>query len=128
MEVGASHQPQRQISVTPMIDVVLVLLVVFMLAMQFFAFIPVNVPPPEAPAGQYAKPQVVLELRADGSYALNGTVIALSALPSRLRTLYGDGGRHILYVRAAPTRKYWEVIEAVDVAKGAGVPVIGYMP
>jgi biopolymer transport protein ExbD len=128
MDVGTSHQLQRQISVTPMIDVVLVLLVVFMLAMQFFAFIPVNVPPPESAARHRADPQVVLELRADGSYALNGMVVVLSALPGRLRTLYGDGGRRILYVRAAPTRKYWEVIEAVDVAKGAGVPVIGYMP
>ena len=96
MDVGASYQPHRQISVTPMIDVVLVLLVVFMLAMQFFAFIPVNVPPPDPSTSQRPEPQVVLELRADGSYALNGTVVALSALPSRLRTLYADEGRRIL--------------------------------
>ena len=103
MELGPRHETHRQISVTPMIDVVLVLLVVFMVAMQFFAFIPVNVPPPEASGGGEEKPQVVLELRADGSYALNGTAITLSALPSRLRTLYGDGaGRSCTCARRRP--------------------------
>ena len=128
MHVGPQYQTQRHINVTPMIDVLFVLFVVFMMAMRFFAFIPVNVPPPADSKSQDARPQVVLDLRADGSYALNSSPITLAALPSRLRTLYGSGARQVLYVRAAPQRKYWEVIRAVDLAKGAGVPVIGYMP
>jgi biopolymer transport protein ExbD len=119
---------RRDINVTPMIDVMLVLLVVFMVAMQFVIYLEVQVPPPATDDIGNPRPQVVVELRADGSYALNGSLLSLRSLAPRLRTLYGTGERHVLYVRAAPTRLYREVIEVVDIARGAGVPVIGYMP
>jgi biopolymer transport protein TolR len=109
------------INVTPMIDVLLVLLVVLMLSMQFRALLPVNVP---APADQTrpgrATPQLVLELKEDGSYAINGTVTAFEALPTRLHSLTEGGKRNLIFVRAAPRRPYREVIRAVDLAKGAG--------
>jgi biopolymer transport protein TolR len=117
------------INVTPMIDVLLVLLVVFMLSMQFRTLLPVNVPPPaEQTRPGRAKPQVVLELKDDGSYAINGTVTALEALPTRLQALTEGGTRRLIFVRAAPRRAYREVIRAVDLAKGAGFQIVGYMP
>ena len=117
------------INVTPMIDVLLVLLVVFMISIQFRALLSVNVPPPpdQSKPGR-ATPQVVLELKEDGSYAINGTVTALETLSARLRGLTEGGKRDLIFVRAAPRRPYREVIRAVDLAKGAGFKVVGYMP
>jgi len=117
------------INVTPMIDVLLVLLVVFMISIQFRSLLSVNVPPPadQSRAGRTA-PQVVLELKEDGSYAINGTITAIEALPTRLEELAEGGKRNVIFVRAAPRRPYREVIRAVDLAKGAGFQIIGYMP
>jgi len=117
------------INVTPMIDVLLVLLVVFILSMQLRSIPPVNVPPPPAntrPVNTVA--HVVLELRADGSYAINGTAIPLSGLNARLRKLTAGGQRQLILVRAERGRRYGEVVRAVDLAKGAGWKVVGYMP
>jgi len=117
------------INVTPMIDVLLVLLVVFMISVQFRSLLSVNVPPPadQSKAGG-AAPQVVLELKDDGSYAVNGTVTAIETLPARLQELAEGGKRNLIFVRAAPRRPYREVIRAVDLAKGAGFQIVGYMP
>lgn len=117
------------INVTPMIDVLLVLLVVFMLSMQFRTLLPVNVPPPSYPSqSDHTAPQVVLELKEDGSYAINGTVTPLEALSARLTELTAGGKRNLIFVRAAPRRPYRDVIRAVDFAKGAGFGTVGYMP
>jgi len=117
------------INVTPMIDVLLVLLVVFMISVQFRSLLPVNVPPPaEQSKPGPTTPQVVLELKEDGSYAINGTITADETLPARLRELVAGGKRSLIFVRAAPRRPYRDVIRAVDLAKGAGFEIVGYMP
>ena len=117
------------INVTPMIDVLLVLLVVFMISVQFRSVLSVNVPPPpdhskRGPAG----PQLVLELTEDGSYAVGGSETPLGALPDRLRELNGNGQRTLIFVRAAARRPYRDVVQAVDLARGAGFEIVGYMP
>ena len=116
------------INVTPMIDVLLVLLVVFMLSVQLRSLLPLNVPPPadKSKAGRPSS-QVVLEVREDGSYAINGRVTPLDALSPRLTELAASG-RNLIFVRVAPKRPYRDVIRAVDLAKGAGFGIIGYMP
>ena len=128
MRFGAPRDVAGQINVTPMIDVLLVLLVIFMLAIQIRMILPVQVPAPADEDQRPGSPQVVLDLKADGSYAINQSAVAFPDLATRLRELYGDGKRKVLYVRAAPQRRYREVIEAIDIARGAGVPVVGYMP
>ena len=117
------------INVTPMIDVLLVLLVVFMISVQFRSLLPLNVPPPaDRSKPGPSSPQVVLELKEDGSFAINGTVTAVEALSARLHELTEDGKRDLIFVRAPPRRPYRDVIRAVDLAKGAGFGIIGYMP
>ena len=118
-----------EMNVTPMIDVLLVLLVVFMLSMQFRSILPVNVPPPaNRTRGGGPMRQLVLELREDGSYAINSAVTAPAALPARLHELSENGRRNVIFVRAAPRRLYGEVVHAVDLARGAGFEIVGYMP
>ena len=129
MSAGTAGGVKASPNVTPMIDVLLVLLVVFMLSVQLRRILRVNVPPPaEETRHANPSPQVVLELKRDGSYAINGAVVAIADLGPRLRELTDGGKRLLLFVRAAPGRRYGEVIEAVDLARGAGWQVIGYMP
>jgi len=117
------------INVTPMIDVLLVLLVVFMISVQFRSLLPLNVPPPaDGSRPGPSSPQVVLELKEDGSFAINGTVTAVEVLSARLHELTEGGKRNLIFVRAAPRRPYRDVIRAVDLAKGAGFGIVGYMP
>ena len=117
---------KSEINVTPMIDVLLVLLVVFMISIQFRTLLSVNVPPPPEHARARGAPQLVLEIQDDGSYAINGSAIDTAGLPARLHEL--AEGRNLIFVRAAPRRPYREVVRAVDLAKGAGFRVVGYMP
>ena len=117
------------INVTPMIDVLLVLLVVFMISVQFRSLLPVNIPPPpdQSKPGR-PSPQVVLDLKEDGSYAINGTLTPHESLAARLRELVAGGHRNLIFIHSAPHRPYRDVIHAVDLAKGAGFEVVGYMP
>jgi biopolymer transport protein TolR len=127
MQIGTHGGAEREINVTPMIDVLLVLLVIFMLAQQFRRMVPVNVPPPATRAAG-ATPQIVLELRSDRSYAINGSVVDKTRLGERLAAAFADRPFKLLYVRTAAGWRYGEVIEAADIARGAGVQVLGYMP
>src|SRR6059036_2297090 len=86
MAFGSQQGLNPDINVTPMIDVLLVLLVIFMLSVQLRAILAVNVPPPADPVKQPSPaPQVVLDLREDGSYAINGAPIAVGHLKERLQ-------------------------------------------
>jgi biopolymer transport protein ExbD len=117
------------INVTPMIDVLLVLFVVFLLAQHVRHVMPVQLPPPRLAESTGTVPrQIVLQLREDGSYAINQRPVPLGLLGRRLGELYADRPVKLLFVQAAPTRRYGEVIDAVDLARGAGVQVIGYAP
>jgi biopolymer transport protein TolR len=117
-----------EINVAPMIDVLLVLLIVFMLSMTIWRFIPVNVPPPHPVAGRPQEPPIVLDLQPDHQFAINGRVVPKAELKSRLVELYANQRRSLLFIRAAGTWRYGEMIEATDIARGAGVQVIGYTP
>jgi len=115
------------INVTPMIDVLLVLLVIFMLIPQKRTLFPVNIPPERGPSGKQP-PQIVLELGADHSYAINGLRAAKEQLGQRLKQIYAGRPQKLLFIQTGPGWRYGEVIEAVDIARGAGVEVIGYVP
>ena len=116
-----------EINVTPMIDVLLVLLVIFMLVPRKRGVFDVNIPPDRGVSGTHL-PQIVLELRADRSYAINGATIDKEELKQRLAEIYAERPLKLLFVRTEPGWRYGEVIEAADIGRGAGVQVIGYVP
>lgn len=125
-EGGLSHD----INVTPMIDVLLVLLIIFMITQPLSRrAYDVQVPPEQKQQQQQQRSdQIVLELRADGSYAINNRPYALSQLDGAFHQIYDQRPAKLLFIKAAPTRKYAEVVEAMDIARGAGVQVIGFTP
>lgn len=128
---GSNRQGlQRDVNVVPMIDILLVLLVIFMLLQEGRKVIHLQLPPVSRAGipGPQVPPQIVLELRGDGSYAINGSLVAKAVLGRRLRELYLERPVKLLFVQAAPGRRFEEVVEAADIAKGAGVQVIGLVP
>lgn len=127
---GSEGGLNADINITPMIDVLLVLLIIFMITqpMSRRAF---DVQTPEQRQQQQRQQQssqIVLELRPDGSYAINNQPYQLSQLPAALYQVYEGRPAKLLFIKAAPNRKYAEVVEAMDMARGAGVQVIGFTP
>ena len=127
---GPSGGVQSDINVTPMIDVLLVLLIIFMITQPLSRMaLDVQVPPPEETATTKAPPsQIVLELGDDGSYAINGQPVPRDQLDTQIHAIYDQRPAKLLFIKAAPNRIYQEVVEAMDVARGAGVQIIGFTP
>jgi biopolymer transport protein ExbD len=119
------------INMTPMIDVLLVLLIIFMVVQASLQQgISVHVPAPKmdetvAPAGTES---LVLEVHPGGRYALNRQPLNGARLTEELRAVFADRPRKLLYVRASEQLSYGEVIHAFDASRAAGVDIIGLMP
>ncbi len=106
------------------------LLIIFMITqpMSRKAF-DVQVPPKQQQKTK-EKPssQIVLELKADGTYAINGQPYALSQLDQAFHQVFDPRPAKLLFIKAAPNRKYLDVMQAMDIAHGSGVQVIGFTP
>ena len=112
----------RDMNVTPFIDVLLVLLVIFMtLNLIGRTTVRAQVPPPETGPAAPAV-QLVLELPADGAYALNGQPIPEDQLESQLRAVFADRSPSLLFVTAAPTRRYQEADQGHGPGEGRRRP------
>ena len=127
---GGGEGPSSDINVTPLIDVLLVLLIIFMITqpMSRMAF-DVQVPPEQKSQKKTQQSaQIVLEIRADGSYFINGHPYAIAELDQAFHQIYDVRPAKLLFIKAAPNRKYLDVMQAMDIAHGAGVQVIGFTP
>src|SRR5262247_374331 len=128
MQSGGGEGLSSDINVTPMIDVLLVLLMIFMpLSRKAFD---AQVPPEQhdKPKNQQNSAQIVLELTADGGYAINTKPYAKDQLAQALKDIFDQRVAKLMFIKTAPDRTYGDVIEAMDIAKGAGVQVIGFTP
>ena len=121
LRVGSSPE----INMTPMIDIMLVLFVIFVLLNRQQKGFDVTLP---AGDGASAGHQIVLELPEGGGYRLNGSPVSHWSLGARLTDVYRDRPEKILFIEAGDSRLYQEVVDASDLARGAGVRVIGYSP
>lgn len=113
-------------NVTPFLDVLLVLLILFMfLTLNQQKVLTTQLPVPPSPTPAVSVP-IVLEVKPNATYTINAEVVPSSArLASRLRELYADRPTKAIIVRGASGVRYQEVVTAVDIARGAGVSVIG---
>jgi biopolymer transport protein ExbD len=131
MGVGGGGGLTSDINVTPMIDVLLVLLIIFMITLPLSrrAF-DVQVPPEQPPRQQKKSNtnQIVLELTADGGYAINKQQYAFAQLDAAFHQIFDTRPAKLLFIKCAPNRKYGDVVQAMDIAHGAGVQVIGFTP
>ena len=129
---GSGSGLSSDINVTPMIDVLLVLLIIFMITLPLSRrTFDVQVPAEQKQQPrqrQQSSDQIVLELKADGSYAINTQPGPFEQLDAKFHDHYDQRPAKLLFIKAAPNRKYGDVVRAMDVARGAGVQVIGFTP
>ena len=122
MSTGGGSSFSAEPNVTPMIDVLLVLLIIFMLIVPMSRkAIDLQLPDPTpVQTAAPSKDQIVLEVGADGSYKINTQPVAHNDLERRLREIYAPRPEKIIFVKGDTLAKYQTVMEAIDIARGAG--------
>lgn len=121
----------NEINVTPMVDVLLVLLVIFMIIVPMSRkAIDTQLPDPNPQQAQpNANPdQIVLEVLPDDKYAINKEPVDKAKLFERLKSIYDPRPDKIIFVKGDTMTTYANVVWAMDQARGAGVKVIGVAP
>ena len=135
MSAGSDKGLTNEPNVTPMIDVLLVLLIIFMMIIPLSRkAIDVQLPDPtptKEPPNQ--KPdQIVLEVlpgAGGASYVINKNITAdKTNLLQQLKSIYDPRPEKIIFIKGDPEVTYQDVIFAMDMARGAGVKVIGAAP
>jgi biopolymer transport protein ExbD len=120
---------QSEINVTPMIDVLLVLLIIFMV------IVPVTsrgdrAAVPQPPVGD-AGPQdpVVLEVLRDSqgttNFRINRQDVSIGDLPARLAEIYANRPRRVLFIKGDDQLSFREIAEAIDIGHAAGIDQVG---
>jgi biopolymer transport protein TolR len=131
MSGGANKGLENDINVTPMIDVLLVLLIIFMAALPALRkSIDVQLPDPnpQVQPANAKSDQIVLEVNPGGKYFINSQEVDSAGLPDKIKAIYDGRPDKIIFVKGNAQSKYGDIIHAMDVARGSGVVIIGIPP
>jgi biopolymer transport protein TolR len=128
---GKTGALTNDINVTPMIDVLLVLLIIFMMVIPMSRkAVDLQLPDPTPQPDQTGPPpsQIVLEVLPGNTFKINSQPVTKTDLQRKLKEIYDPRPDKIIFVKGDPKVKYQDVIEAMDAARGAGVKVIAATP
>lgn len=130
MDVGGDSKGAKgDINVTPLIDVVLVLLIIFMvltpsMLKELTANVPrkedVNTPPPPNPV-----PPIVLEISAKSELAINQEPVAPEALADKISERLKSNSQKVVFFKVEDDAVYGDVVKFMDICKGAGAKILG---
>jgi biopolymer transport protein TolR len=130
MSLGTKGGQKADINMTPMIDVLLVLIIIFMViaptkSRGLDALVPQTSNAPERT--QPARHDIVVTVNGNGQVSLNQEEMDLPTLQARLLALFKTGANAVVFVRGEKDLPFEEVSQVIDIAKGAGVNRIGLM-
>ncbi|MGB9455281.1 MAG: biopolymer transporter ExbD [Bryobacteraceae bacterium] len=132
MAVGGTGGPKSDINMTPMIDVLLVLIIIFMVITPLTpkgleALIP-QPPPPGVHQEASDIRTVVISINADHSMLINQDPIEESALQNRLVDIFKTRAERVVFVKGDPNLEFSWVAKVIDIAHGAQIDKVGLMP
>ncbi|HEX7706563.1 MAG TPA: biopolymer transporter ExbD [Thermoanaerobaculia bacterium] len=128
MQVGGSGSTMSSINVTPLVDVVLVLLIIFMVITPVVQMGYLVKVPPKAPANlppSAIQDQIILRLSADGRVLINKEDMSMDQFPSRIREILRGNTSKMVFFSGAREVDYDRTMQFLDLAKASGAKNIG---
>jgi biopolymer transport protein TolR len=120
-DMRARYKPMSEINVTPMVDVMLVLLVIFMVAAPLLTVgVPVDLPQTQAPAITEQKEPLVITINAKGDLFLQESPVGADELVPRLQAITKNNAQADIYVRGDRAINYGRVMEVMGMVSAAG--------
>jgi biopolymer transport protein ExbD len=132
MAVGGQGGVKSDINMTPMIDVLLVLIIIFMVITPLTpkgleALVP-QPPPPGTPPSAADQRTVVITINKDHTMLINTEPTTEQALGQRLEEIFKTRAERVVFVKGDPDLEYSYVARAIDIAHGAQIDKVGLMP
>ena len=115
------YRPMSEINVTPLVDVMLVLLVVFMVTAPLLTVgVPVNLPQTQAPPINEPKEPLVITVNKEGEVYIQDTSVPIESLVAKLQAITGSNPDAVLYVRGDKDINYGRVLQVMSLVTAAG--------